>query len=377
MRFTEAYEGWESGRLTQFEAAQLLGVSDRTFRRYLVRFEEDGLAGLLDYRLERVSSRKAPVDEVIGLLDCYRQRHDGWNARHFHSWYKREGGSRSYTWVKTRLQEEGLIKRSKGRGTHRKRRQRAALPGLMIHQDGSTHEWVKGKQWDLIVTMDDATSEHYSMFFVEEEGTHSSLLGVYEVIKVHGLFSSFYSDRGSHYWHTPEAGGKVDKKCLTQFGQAMKQLNIEMIAAYSPEARGRSERMFHTHQERLPKELALHGITDMHEANNYLRQQYLPNFNAEFMQPAMESGSAFVPWLGNDLDDILCERFKRVVGNDNCVSFNKLKLQIPADRHRHHYVKAKVAVLRRLNGNIAIKHGPRVLAEYDSQGQILQHRQVA
>jgi len=371
MRFEEAYGGWEAGRLTQVEAASLLGVCERTFRRYLSRYEEGGLEGLIDRRLEQVSHRKAPVDEVMALTASYRSRHLGWSAKHFYAWYRKDGGTRSYTWVKSRLQEEALVPKAKARGVHRKRRERSPWPGLMIHQDGSRHEWIAGQHWDLIVTMDDATNEHYSMFFVEEEGTMSSLRGVREVIESRGLFSSFYSDRGSHYWHTPEAGGKVDKQNLTQFGQAMKRLGIEMIAAYSPEARGRSERMFRTHQERLPRELALAGITDLAGANRYLHEVYRPAFNAEFMQPAMEEGSAFVGWIGGGLDDILCERFERTVGNDNCVSFEGMKLQIPADRHRCHYVKAKVAVLRRTDRTLAILHGPRKLADYDQAGNIL------
>jgi hypothetical protein len=238
----------------------------------------------------------------------------------------------------------------------------------MLHQDGSTHAWVPGCQWDLIVTMDDATNEHYSMFFVAEEGTASSLCGVREVIAARGLFSSLYTDRGSHYWHTPEAGGKVDRRNPTQFGRAMQQLGIEMIPAYSPEARGRSERMFSTHQARLPRELALLGITAMDAANRYLHEHYLPAFNAEFMQPAMAEGSAFVPYVGRDLEDVLCEQFERTVGKDNCVSFDGLKLQIPADRVRHHYVKVKVRVIRRPDGRLALFHGPRLLARYGPEG---------
>lgn len=181
------------------------------------------------------------------------------------------------------------------------------------------------------------------MFFVPEEGTVSSLRGVREVILTHGLFSSLYTDRGSHYWYTPEAGGKVDKSQLTQFGRAIKQLGIELIPAYSPEARGRSERAFRTHHDRLPRELAALGITTMEAANRYLEETYRPAFNAEFRQPAMEEGSAFVPWLGGALDDILCEQFERTVGHDNCVRFEGLALQIPADRYRCHYVKPKCA----------------------------------
>lgn len=369
MRFEEAYEGWNAGRLTQAEAAQILGMCERGFRRYLLRYEAHGLEGLIDRRLEQVSNRRAPVDEVMALTERYRSRHSSWNVKHFHSWYKRDGGTRSYTWVKTRLQEAQLVPKAEKRGVHRKRRERSALPGMMIHQDGSTHEWVAGQKWDLIVTMDDATSEHYSMFFVEEEGTGSSFRGVREVIAAHGLFSSFYSDRGSHYWHTPEAGGKVDKQNLTQFGRAMQQLGIDMIAAYSPEARGRSERAFGTHQGRLPQELALAGITTMAQANKYLAEAYRPTFNAEFAQPAIEEGSAFVPWVGGRLDDTLCEQYERTVSADNCVRFDTLILQIPADRHRCHYVKARVRVHRDGSGNLAVFHGPRKLADYNHEGK--------
>jgi hypothetical protein len=221
----------------------------------------------------------------------------------------------------------------------------------------------------LIVTLDDATSEHYSMFFVEEEGTASSFRGVQEVIEARGLFSSFYSDRGSHYWHTPEVGGKVDKDNPTQFGRAMQQLGIDMIAAYSPEARGRSERAFGTHQGRLPQELALAGITDLEAANRYLRERYLPAFNAEFAVPAIEEGSAFVPWIGGCLDDILCEQYERTVSADNCVRFANLILQIPADRHRCHYVKARVRVNRYASGALALFHGPRGLAYFTPDGK--------
>jgi transposase len=372
MRFEEAYEGWQARRLTQEEAARLLGVGERTFRRYIDRYEEAGLEGLIDKRLEQVSQRRAPVDEVLAVTERYRRRHLGWNVKHFYAWYRREGGGRSYSWVKNTLQRVGLVTKAVKGGTHRTRRERAPWPGMMLHQDGSTHEWVAGQQWDLIVTMDDATNEHYSMFFVPEEGTASSFQGVREVIVNRGLFSSLYTDRGSHYWHTPEAGGKVDKVNLTQFGRAMKHLGIEMIPAYSPEARGRSERAFATHQGRLPQELAAAGIATLEAANRYLEEVYRPAFNAEFQQPAREEGSAFVPWIGGSLDDILCEQYERTVGHDNCVRFEGITLQIPPDRHRCHYVKAKVRVHCYPDGSLAVFHGPRKLANYDTEGRLKQ-----
>jgi transposase len=376
MVFEEIYGIWQQSRLTQEEAARMLGVCERTFRRQVDRYEECGVEGLIDKRLSQASHRRAPVDEVLGLVEQYKRRHEGWNAKHFYAWYCRDGGKRSYTWVKCRLQDARLIAKAPGRGKHRKRRERSAWPGMMLHQDGSTHAWTPGVQWDLILTMDDATNEHYSLFFVEQEGTLSSFLGIKEVIEKRGLFSSLYTDRGSHYWLTPEAGGKVDKVNLTQFGRAMKLLSIEMIPAYSPEARGRCERMFGTHQGRLPKELTLAGIKDMEIANRYVREIYLPAFNAEFMQPAMEEGSAFVPYIGTGLDDILCEQHARTVGKDNCVSFEGLKLQIPADRHRFHYVKVTVRVHRYQDGTLAVFHGPRRLACYSPQGELKEMKAV-
>ncbi len=377
MRFEEVYDRWRERELTQEQAAFALGMSERTFRRYIDGYQEDGLEGLSDRRLGRASFRRVPVDEAMAMVERYRDRYQGWKVKHYYSWYQREGGSRSYTWVNKTLQERGLVSKAPKRGIHRKRRDRSPFPGMMLHQDGSRHEWVPGKQWDLIVTMDDATNEHYSMFFVEEEGTASSFQGIREVILSRGLFSSLYTDRGSHYWFTPKEGGKVSKTQLTQFGRAMKQLGIQMIAAYSPEARGRSERAFQTHQDRLVKELALQGITDRIAANQYLAEVYLPAFNNEFMQPAPEKGSVFVPWAEDNLDDILCEHHERTVSADNCISFEGMILQIPSDRYRCHYVRVRVQVHRYPDGSLAIFHGPRKLADYDWRGKLKKLRKAA
>lgn len=369
MRFEEMYSGWQEGRLSQEEAARVLGVCPRTFRRQICRYEESGLEGLNDKRLTQASHRRAPVDEALKVTHRYRSSYRGWNVRHFYSWYLREGGKRSYTWVKNTLQKQGEVPKLKKKGTHRRKRERSPFPGMMLHQDGSRHEWVLGKQWDLIVTMDDATNEHYNMFFVSEEGTASSFQGVQDVILNKGLFSSIYTDRGSHYWFTPEEGGRVSKTQLTQFGRAMQQLGVTMIPAYSPQARGRSERMFRTHQDRLTKELAMHHITSMEEANRYIKKTYLPAYNREFKRKPPEEGSAFIPWVGAHLEDILCEHHERTVTPDNCVSFEGLSLQIAPDNYRCHYVRTKVNVHRYIDGSLAIFHGPRKLADYDIHGK--------
>jgi len=368
-RFEEALVGWQSSRLSQSEAALLLGVCERTFRRQIARYEADGLEGLLDKRISQASHRLAPVDEVMDVVALYRRDDQGWNVKHFHGWYQREhGGQRSDTWVKQALQAHGAVVRAKARGKHRKRRERAPLPGMLVPQDASTHLWVPDQYWDLVVTLDDATGEHLSMCFCEQEGTLSSLQGVSETIARHGLFCSLYTDRGRHYFHTPEAGGKVDRSNPTQFGRALAQLGIEDIAAYSPEARGRSERAFGTHQQRLPQELAKMGITEMAAANAYLQAHYLPGHNAEFTGPAAQEGSAFVAHAGGDLSDILCEQYERVVGQDNCVRFEGGSLQIPADGVRHHYIKRRVRVHRHLDRSLSLFYGPRRLGRYDAQG---------
>jgi hypothetical protein len=328
------------------------------------------MEGLSDKRLGQISHLRAPADEIIELTDLYSNRYKGFNAKHFYSWYRRaHGGCRSYTWVKKTLQSKGLIHKGRQKGQHRKQRPRAPYEGMMLHQDGSTHQWVEGKFWDLIVTMDDATNKHYSMFFVDEEGTRSSFQGISDVIEKQGLFASLYTDRGSHYWNTPEAGGKVDKGNLTQFGRAMRQLGIDMIPAYSPQARGRSERAFRTHQERLVNELAAAGITDMDKANAYISEAYLHAFNDEFTVPPQEPASMFIPYNAGAAEDILSEQYQRTVGNDNCVKFDGLVLQIPQDTHRYHYVKVKVRVHRYPDGHLAIFYGHRKLTSFDSMGK--------
>ena len=373
MRFEALYERRQRRELTMAEAAEMLGVSERTFRRWSGRYDTDGAEGLQDQRIGRASVRAVPVDEALRMVTLYESRYTGWTVKHFHEhWQAEHGGTRSYTWTKKTLQAAGHVARAPRRGAHRKKRPRKPLPGMMLHQDGSSHEWVPGCQWDLIVTLDDATSEIYSAFFVDEEGTLSSLQGLREVIETKGLFSSLYTDRGSHYWYTAETGGTVDKTQLTQVHRALQQLGVTLIPAYSPEARGRSERAFRTLQDRLPKELALAGITDMAAANRYLTERFLPQHNARFMVGATEPGTAFIPWVGPHLAEILCVQEERVVAKDNTVRYQGLSLQIPQDPHRFHYVQVTVRVHAYPDGTLAVFHGPRCLARYHANGRLIE-----
>ena len=377
MKFEEIYERAAKRQLSQSEAAEILGMSERTFRRWRGRFEADGAEGLYDRCLGKVSGRQVPVDTVMEVLDLFDTRYSDFTSKHFFDKLVSEHGfTRSYNWVRLTLQARGRVRKAPRRGAHRRKRPRRLLSGMMLHQDGSSHQWVVGQWWDMIVTianhlawakMDDATSEIYSAFFVDEEGTMSTFEALSEVIEVKGLFCALYADRAGHYWYTPEAGGKVDRDNPTQVGRALIQLGIELIPAYSPEARGRSERMFGTLQKRLPQELRLAGITTMIEANRFLRKTFLPDHNRRFAITPEEPGSAFVPFAGS-LDDILCIQEERTVGNDNTVRYKRLTLQIPEDRHRHHYVKAKVRVHEYPDGHLAIFHGPRRLAVYNADG---------
>ena len=278
--FQDVLGYWQARRLSALEAAELLGMSERSFHRYRQRYEEEGPDGLFDRRLGKASARRVPADQVAWVLDEYRTRYRGWTVKHFHDHLReRHGFAWSYTWTKAVLQRAGLVPRAPRRGAHRRRRPRKPCVGMMLHQDGSRHEWLAGvPPLDLIVTMDDATSEIYSAFLVEEEGTASTFRALKQVFTDKGLPSSLYTDRGSHYFHTPEAGGKVDKSNPTQVGRALHQLGIEHIAAYS-QARGRSERAFGTLQNRLVKELSLAGITEIEAANRFIEESYLPDHN--------------------------------------------------------------------------------------------------
>jgi len=372
MRFEEVYNQFRSSRLSCEEAAELLGSSVSTFFRMRRRYETEGMEGLLDRRLGKKSARRAPLNEVMEVVALFKTDYRDFTVKHFHEKLPGYKIYRSYTWTKKVLQEAGAVKPAPRRGAHRRKRARRPLPGMMLHQDGSRHEWVPGRFWDLIITLDDATSEIYSGFFVEEEGTMSTFRALLEVIGGRGLFCSLYTDRASHYWHTPEAGGKVDKSRPTQVGRALGQLGIELIPAYSPEARGRSERMFGTLQKRLPQELRLRGITDLAEANRFLQEEYLPEHNQRFSKEPEEPGSAFVPFVGPGLEDVLCLQEERQVANDNTVRYKRLNLQIPPDKHRFHYVRVKVKVHEYLDGALAVFHGPRLLARYNAKGELQQ-----
>jgi transposase len=380
MRFEDIHDRFRRGRLSGVEAAEWLGVSERTFRRLRVRYEAEGSAGLLDRRLGKMSAHRIGADEVDRVTTLYSERYSGWTVKHFHERAQaKHGVTASYGWTKSVLHACGLVRPAKQRSAHRKRRARRPLPGLMLHQDGSRHLWLPGleRQIDLIVTMDDATSEIYSIFLVDEEGTASSFGALREVIGGHGLFCALYTDRGSHYFHTPKAGEPVAKGVLTQVGRALAQLGIRHIPAYSPEARGRSERMFATLQDRLVKELADAGIATIAAANRFIAETYLPAHNRRFMFEAAEPGTAFTPWVGADLAEILCHQEDRVVGKDNTVVFEKLRLQIEPSPLRPHFVKATVQVRRYADDTIALFYGPRCIGRYAFDGSLVSSRAQA
>ena len=371
MRFRSVFSRYEAAELSQLEAAEILGVGERTFRRWSARYEADGEAGLLDRRLGKAWGKRVPVDRSDEVEALYRTRYAGFTAKHFHEHLvKTHNFSWGYTWTKIFLHSKGLLEKAKRRGAHRRKRVPRPMPGMMLHQDGSRHQWLAGHDaMDLIVTLDDATGAIYSAFLVAEEDTDSTFRGLAETFATHGLPMSFYTDRGSHYFYTPEAGGKVSKTNVTQVGRALAHLGIEHIAAYSPQARGRSERAFRTLQDRLPKELALAGITTADAANAFLRDVYIPQYNGLFARKAEQEGKAFVPLCGVDISEIVCIQEERNVEGDNTVVFHKLKLQIPPSPLRAHFVRAKVKVRQYPDASLAIFHGHMCLGRYDAKGK--------
>jgi transposase len=371
MRLQEVMLRAMAKKITWGQAAEIIGISDRQMRRWHERLEEHGYDGLFDRRRGQPSPKRVPLATVEQVLGLYRDRYFDLNVHHFHEKLGAEHGIHlSYSWVKAALQGAGMVARGRKRGVHRKHRQRRPLPGMLLHIDGSRHRWFQDERWyDLIVILDDASSEIYYAQLVEEESTATVMAGLREVIERKGLFCALYSDRGSHFWLTPKVGGKVDPHRLTQVGRALRQLGVQMIPAYSPQARGRSERSFGTWQGRLPQELRLHAITTVDEANRFLREEYIGEFNRRFQVAPAQRGSAFVTCpRSRDLDLIFALQFERTVNRDNTVSFQNLQLQIERVQWRGTLASCNVTVHQHLDGTISLTHGPHRLGRYSAQG---------
>ena len=354
-------------RITWWQAAEIIGISCRQMRRWLRRYEEHGYEGLRDRRRGRVSEKRVPLAQVEEVLRLYQERYFDFNVRHFHEKLQAEHGIKlSYTWVKLALQGAGLVKKGRKRGVHRKRRPRRSLPGMLLHIDASQHQWFCDHRWyDLVVIMDDATSEVYYAQLVEEESTRTVMAGLRSVIAQQGLFCALYSDRASHFFLTPNAGGAVNHDRLTQVGRALKDLGIQLIPAYSPQARGRSERGFGTWQGRLPQELRLHGITTLEDANRFLRDQYIAEFNQHFTVTASERGTAFVPLRRKDLDLVFSLQYERVVARDNTVSFANRIWQLERSKLRATLAGCRVTIHEHLDETISITFGPHLVGRFN------------
>jgi len=357
-----------AGKLKWWEAAEIMGVTDRTMRRWRERLNEHGYTGLWDYRKQQPSPKRVPMATVEKVLQLYRDQYFDLNVRHFHEKLREDHGVElSYSWVKTALQTAGFVKKRKKPGSHRKRRPRRALAGMMLHIDGSEHRWFQdNRYYELIVILDDATSQIYYAQLVEAESTQTVMAALREVIETRGLFCSLYSDRAGHFFVTPKRGERVDMSRPTQVGRALQELGVKMIAAYSPQARGRSERSFGTWQGRLPQELRLRGITDLEKANEFLRTRYIAEFNDKFAVTAAQKGSAFVRIRRKDLDWIFSVQHERTVNNDNTVTLANRTFQLDQTRWRNTLAGQTVVVHEHLDGRMSIRYGPHLIAQYAS-----------
>lgn len=356
-------------RITWYQAAEILGISCRQMQRWKSRFERHGYEGLFDRRRGIPSPKRVPLATVETVLRLYQEQYFDFNVRHFHEKLSAEHNIQlSYTWVKQALQGAGLVKTRRKRGKHRKRRPRRPLPGMLLHIDASQHRWFCDDRWyDLLVIMDDATSEIYYAQLVEEESTRTVMTALREVIEQKGLFCALYSDRASHFFITPKTGEPVDHNRLTQVGRALQELNIQLIPAYSPQARGRSERGFGTWQGRLPQELRLRGTTTIAAANEFLRAQYISDFNQRFMVKATERGTALAPCKRKDLDLVFSLQHERVVGRDNTVSFANRSWQIERTKLRGTLAGCRVTVHEHLDDKLSITFGPHVVGRYQTE----------
>ena len=364
-----------SGELHWFRAAEILGWSPRTLRRWRDRFETHGHSGLLDRRLLRPSKRRVPPAQVEQVLRLYRERYAGFNVRHFHQIARREHGiTVSYSFVKHTLQAAGLVKKHRARGRHRRRREPRACFGEMLHLDGSVHPWFAGAPDErpcLILVSDDATKRVLAAQFFSSESTEAVMTSLAAVLRREGLPMALYTDRAGWAFHTPKARGPVDKTQLTQVGRALAQLGIEHIPSYSPQARGRSERLNRTFQDRLVNELRVAGIATIAAANQYLETTFVPQHNTTFACPPRDPASAFVPLGTTDLDAILCHAAVRVVAKDNTVSLAGQTLPIAAQPGRRSCVGLEVTVRRHLDRTYSIVRGPQQFGRYTATGQLV------
>ena len=360
-------------KISWLEAAEIAGVCDRTMRRMRDRYQEFGYTGLFDQRRGKRSIHRIPMETAEEVLRLYREVYFDLNMRHFHEKLRDEHQIElSYTWVQQALQGAGLVAKRRKRGPHRRRRPRRPLPGMLLHIDGSKHRWLNDGSWhDLIVILDDATSEIYYAQLVEEESTRTVMAALREVIEKRGLFCALYSDRGSHFFVTVKAGDKVDKHRLTQVGRAMKELGVQMIPAYSPQARGRSERSFGTWQGRLPQELRLADIHTVEAANAFLRDHYVAQFNSKFAIAAEQKGTAFRRTSRSDLNWIFTVQTERVVAKDNTVAIADRCWQLDKNRFRHTLAGSTVMIHEHLNGTVSIRFGPHVVGRFTANGEAL------
>jgi transposase len=361
-------------KITWRQAGEIIGLGERQMRRWKERYEEFGYDGLFDRRLGKPSPKRVPLATVEQILRLYQEQYGDFNVRHFHEKLREQHHIRlSYTWVKRALQTAGLVNKSRKRGVHRRRRPRRPLPGMLLHVDGSSHAWFQDhRRYDLLVILDDATNELYYAQLVEEESTATVMTALREVIERKGAFCALYSDRASHFFYTPKAGQPVDRQRPTQVGRALTELGIQMIPAYSPQARGRGERNFGTWQGRLPQELRLRGIHSMAGANEFLRESYLSEFNRRFAQPATQPGHAFLPVRGKNLDLIFSLQHERTVNQDNTVHLGPCILQIEKTHWRATLAGCRVTIYEHLDRTWSIGYGPHLVGRYNREGIPLQ-----
>lgn len=360
-------------KITWIEAAEILGISCRHLQRVREKYEEWGFEGLHDARIGKISPRRIPVAVIEEVLRLYREEYFDFSVVHFHEkLVEKHQLTVSYTWVKGLLQGSGLIAKDRPRKKHRRRRERKPIAGMMVHIDGSRHQWFGDERWhDLIVLMDDATSEICYARLVEAESTRTVMEGIRQVIETKGVFCSLYSDRAGHFFHTPKAGEPVDRQALTQVGRALRDLDIRLIPAYTPQARGRGERSFRTWQGRLPQELRVKGIITPEEANRFLEKEYIREFNNKFAVIAKEEGTAFVPCGRDDLDRVFSIQTERTVNRDNTVRFRNLTLQIDKQDWRRSMEGCRVIVYQHLDDTITIGYGPQQIGRFSADGKPL------
>ncbi len=362
-----------NGSISMNEACILIERSHRTVYRLLSRVEQEGIRGVIHKNRDRKSPKKIPVELECRILELVNSELSDINDTHLKELlFEREEIKIGRETLRRLLRSNGIKpKRRRRSKKYRRRRERKESFGMMLQIDASVHDWLEGRgpRITLVGVIDDATGRVWALF-VESESTWAYLELMRKVFRSNGVPLSLYSDRHTIFHSTREPTVIEQLQALrplTQFGRAMEEMGVAIIKAWSPQAKGRIERLWGTFQDRLIVEMRLAEINDLNQANKFL-VGYLRKHNKQFSVKAKSPVSFFrkAP-KAKELDTVLCIKETRTVSNDHTISFEGLALQIPPSRKYASIAKQKVQVLQLRNKSLAIQYKGKIIVRFSHE----------